>query len=245
MIPVAVFAAVFGYVASRSIVAVTDAHRLGWNDRWRSPICTFDATHSLNLLMTKCRQEGHRQRRSNVIVMISNMVLSVGMALVVPSLWLWPSYAVFVVAMVLLTVTDLDTMLIPNRMLGPLLASGFVLLAVGWLVDTDSGSMVRAILGALGYFAAMYLLALIARGGLGYGDVKLALLIGLFTAYLSWGALLVAGIGSFLVGGVVSLLLLASKARGRKDAIPFGPFMVVAGLTATIWGAAITDWYLG
>lgn len=245
MIPLAVFATVFGYFASRSIVAATDAHRFGWTDRWRSPVCTFDEEHSLNFLMTRCREEGHRQRRTNVAVTIATIALCISMVFVAPSLWMWPSYAVFAVAMVLFTVTDLDTMLIPNRMLGPFLGLGFVLMVAGWLIDTDSGSIIRAVLGAVGYFAAMYLLALIARGGLGYGDVKLALLIGLFTAYLSWGALLVAGIGSFLVGGVVSLGLLAFRARGRKDAIPFGPFMVVAGLTATIWGAAISDWYVG
>jgi leader peptidase (prepilin peptidase)/N-methyltransferase len=91
----------------------------------------------------------------------------------------------------------------------------------------------------------MYVLALIARGGLGYGDVKLAILIGAFTGFLGWNHVLVAGFGAFLIGGTVSLVLLATRLRSRKDAIAFGPFMIAAGLVAVVWGSAISDWYRG
>jgi leader peptidase (prepilin peptidase)/N-methyltransferase len=241
----AVCAAVVGYAASRSIVALSDTHRLDLDDRWYGPVCTTDGEDGLNLSMSRCRGAGHPQRRSNLAVVVGTVVLMVVMVFVVPSLWLWPAFATFTFTMVLLTVTDLDTLLIPNRMLGPLVGIGFALLALGWIADRDSGSLPRAVVAAVGYFTVMYLLAIVARGGLGFGDVKLAVLIGLFTGYLSWGATLAAGVGSFLIGGLVSLILLGFKLKGRKDAIPFGPFMVAAGLIATIWGGEITRWYVG
>lgn len=171
-------------------------------------------------------------------------LLLAAMAFGVPSLWLWPAYAGFTIVTVLLAVTDLDTKLIPNRILGPGIVVCAVLLAVGWVFDRDAGSLIRAGLGALAYFAALYVLALIARGGFGFGDVKLAFLIGLMTGFLGWGPVIVAGVFAFFIGGITSLVLLATRRLTRKDSIPFGPFMVAAGLIATAWGTAITDWYL-
>lgn len=244
MLIVAAIAALVGFVSGRSIIAISDAHRMDRPDRWITPMCD-QCGGPLGVLTTQCRTNRHPQRRWNLVVMVVNTVLMVVMVGVVPSLWLWPAYAVFTAAMVLLTVTDLDTKLIPNRMLGPSLALGGALLGIGWLFDTSAGSPLRALGGAAGYFAAMYLLAILARGGLGFGDVKLAALIGLFTGFLSWEAVLIAGIGSFLIGGVTSIVLLVFRIRGRKDAIPFGPFMTVAAIVSVLWWQEISAWYTG
>jgi len=146
--------------------------------------------------------------------------------------------------MILLTVTDLDTKLIPNRILGPATVIGIVLLGLGYIVDTSSGSLVQALIGGVGYFLVMLLLALIVRGGLGFGDVQLAFLIGVFTGYLSLGHVLVSGIGSFLIGGLVAVFLLVTRRSGRKDAIPFGPFMTAAAIATIFFGQDIINWYL-
>jgi leader peptidase (prepilin peptidase)/N-methyltransferase len=124
-------------------------------------------------------------------------------------------------------------------------AISFPLLAAGWLLDQESGSLLIAAGGAAAYFGLMYVLALIARGGLGFGDVKLAILIGAFTGFLGWDHVLVAGFGAFLIGGTVSLVLLVTRLRSRKDAIAFGPFMIAASILAVLWGTPITEWYLG
>jgi leader peptidase (prepilin peptidase)/N-methyltransferase len=240
---VAFIAVVTGLVAARTVVAESDAHRLDRPDRWWDPICD-QCDGGLSFVMLRCRASRHRQRRSNAVVLVALPLLMVAMVFGVPSLWVWPAYAVFTISMVLLTVTDLDTKLIPNRILGPSIVACAVLLFVGWVFDRDAGSMIRSVLGALAYFFAMYVLALIARGGLGFGDVKLAFLIGMMTGFLGWGPVLVAGILGFVIGGVVSLALVVSGRLTRKDAIPFGPFMVAAGLVATAWGVAITDWYI-
>ncbi|MDH5364236.1 MAG: A24 family peptidase, partial [Dehalococcoidia bacterium] len=95
--------------------------------------------------------------------------------------------------------------------------------------------------GSIG-FALLLLIAIISRGGMGWGDVKLAALIGLATGFpLVLLALLIGAI----IGGLVAVALLIAKKRGRKEAIPFGPFLSLATLVTLLWGSSILNWYLG
>ena len=141
-----------------------------------------------------------------------------------------------------LTLTDIDSQLIPNRILFPGTVVGVLVLLAGSVVD--GGALLRPLLGGAAYFALLFVLALIARGGFGFGDVKLGFLLGVFTAYPAWEVLIVAVFAAFLLGGLISLLLIVSRLRSRKDAIPFGPYLVVGAYAALAWGSAIADWYL-
>ena len=67
---------------------------------------------------------------------------------------------------------------------------------------------------------------------------------GMYLAYQSWGTLVVGGVGAFLLGGVVGLLLIIFRIRGRKDKIPFGPYLVAGAYLALAFGPEIVDWYL-
>ncbi len=156
--------------------------------------------------------------------------------------WTLPAYLWFVAVTVTLTLTDIDTKLIPNRILYPGTVVGTVLLVGGALIE--GGPVVRALAGGALYFALLFVLALIARGGFGFGDVKLAFLLGLFAAYQSWDTLIVAIFAAFLLGGVVSLLLVVFRIRSRKDAIPFGPYLVIGAYVAIAWAGTISTWYL-
>ena len=78
---------------------------------------------------------------------------------------------------------------------------------------------------------------------MGFGDVKLAGVLGLYLGWLGWGVLVVGGFLGFLLGAVVGGgLMLASKA-GRKTQIPFGPFMISGALIAVFVGSNIAGWY--
>jgi leader peptidase (prepilin peptidase)/N-methyltransferase len=233
-----------GLVASRSIVAEADAHRRDGGDRWWSPTCgTCDAT--LGVTMLVCSGDDHRQRRANGWIIVATAAVFGLVAAAVPSWWVLPAYLWFSYFAILLTVTDLDTKLIPNRILLPGTVGGVVLLVAGGLADGAPGDVARA--GASGaiYFTGMVLLALIARGALGFGDVKLAFLLGVFTGYLGWGYLVLGALGAFVLGGVISLLLLVTRRAGRKDSIPFGPFMTTAAVLAVVAGDRIIEWYVG
>ena len=244
MILAILLASLAGFIGSRVVVAEADAHRMGLGDRWWDPVCEVCGA-SLGVAMLRCSSGRHRQRSSNAAVVVGATIGSAALPLVVPTLWVTPAYVVFLLGTILLTVTDIDTKLIPNRILVRVLVLGGFLLVVGGLASSHPGAVARSIGGGLAYFGIMFALALIARGALGFGDVKLALVLGMFTAYLGWPHLTIAVLGAFLIGGVVSLVLLVSGRAGRKDAIPFGPFMVAGALLAVYAGDQIIRWYNG
>ncbi len=98
-----------------------------------------------------------------------------------------------------------------------------------------------AIGGSIG-LALFLLIVIVSRGGMGWGDVKLAALIGIVTGFRLVFVALLMGI---ILGGLVSVPLLALKIKKRKETIPFGPFLSVATIITLLWGNNILDWYLG
>ncbi|MDJ0496866.1 MAG: A24 family peptidase [Acidimicrobiia bacterium] len=158
---------------------------------------------------------------------------------------LLPALLVFTAATLGLALIDLDHQLIPNRVLFPAIGVTAALLVLGALVEGTGGDLLRAAAGGFGYFAFLLLVAIVARGGFGMGDVKLAFLLGLMLAFASWSALLVGIIGSILLGGVASVLLLVLGRKGRKAKFAYGPYLVFGAWVALVWGQEIADWYMG
>ncbi|NND04106.1 MAG: prepilin peptidase [Acidimicrobiia bacterium] len=225
----------------RSVVSPGSAcprcdHPLEWRDN--VPVVSWV------LLAGKCRHCGARISPRYPIVEVATAALFFLTFQVFGLIAVLPAQLWFVGVTIALTLTDLDHKKIPNRILFPSTAIGVVLLGIGALIDGQLGDYGRAILGGLIYFAALFLLALVARGGFGFGDVKLAAFLGLYATYLGWGQLVVAMVLPFVVGGVASILLLVTRIKGRKDAIPFGPYMVAGAYIAVFAGQAVVDWYL-
>jgi len=162
------------------------------------------------------------------------------------SAWaLLPAFLVFGGATLGIALIDLDHQLIPNRVLFPALGAGAVLLAGGALIEGDVTALVRGVLGGLTYFLILLIIGLAARGGFGMGDVKLALLLGLFLGYLGWGVLTVGAVLAILLGGVASILLLVVTRSGRNAKFAYGPYLVAGSWVAVMWGEQLVDWYLG
>jgi len=170
--------------------------------------------------------------------------VSVATVVTIGGRFVLPAYLWFVAVTALLTITDLEQKLIPNRITLPGGLIGAALLTVGALLDGDPERLAWAAIGAGGYFLFMLVLALLVPGGLGFGDVKLAPILGGFVAAEHLGYVLVAAIGAYVIGGITSALLLVTRLKTRKDTIPFGPYMVAAAYVALFAGGAIVDWYL-
>jgi len=146
---------------------------------------------------------------------------------------------------IIVFVIDLEHGLILNRVLyvGAAAALLFALfLPQPYLIRWVVGGVANAAIGGVIGFVVFLVIALASRGGMGWGDVKLAALVGLATGF---PLVFVAVIMAALLGGVVAVVLLATKKRGRKQAIPFGPFLSVAALVTLLWGSGILYWYLG
>jgi leader peptidase (prepilin peptidase)/N-methyltransferase len=155
-----------------------------------------------------------------------------------------PAYLFFAAISVVLTVIDLDTRRLPDAIVLPAYP---VALAFGVVTVGSHGwwPMERAFIGGA-VLAGLYLALWYLTGGrgLGYGDVKLAGLVGGYAAWLGWGSLVAAGFGAFLLGGAVGVVLMAAGRAGRRTALPFGPFMLAAAWLAVFAGDALSEAYL-
>jgi leader peptidase (prepilin peptidase)/N-methyltransferase len=150
------------------------------------------------------------------------------------------AYLVFGAVAVALTLIDLDVHRLPNVIVGPAYPVLAVLLALG----ADRGTLVRATLGTAVLLAFFLLVVLLAPGAMGFGDVKLAGVVGGMTAFLSWGAFLTAAFGAFLLGAVAGLILIAGGRAGRRSAVPFGPFMLVAAWCSILGASGLGELYM-
>ena len=197
------------------------------------------------LLRGKCRSCGERISFRYPLVEAATAGLFASVPFVIGASWTIPAYWWLVAVSVVLVLTDLDHKRIPNRILFPGIVVGTVLLAIGSAADGELWSFGRALGGGAAYFGGLLVIALLARGGFGYGDVKLAFLLGEFLAYQTWGLLAAGAMLAILTGGVVALGLIVARRASRKDAIPFGPSMVAGAFAALVIGQNVVDWYVG
>ncbi|MBE1494486.1 leader peptidase (prepilin peptidase)/N-methyltransferase [Amycolatopsis lexingtonensis] len=143
-----------------------------------------------------------------------------------------PAYLYFGAIGVALALIDLDCRRLPDAIVLPSYPVLAVLLgASAWYRD-DWWALARAGIGGAALFAFYLLLAFAYPKGMGFGDVKLAGLLGGILGYLSWTALLLGAFGGFLLGAVAGVVVLAAGKGDRKTALPFGPFMIAAALIA-------------
>ncbi|QSX09619.1 prepilin peptidase [Alkalibacter rhizosphaerae] len=152
--------------------------------------------------------------------------------------WMLLVHLVFVAVLIAMTFIDLDHQIIPDE-LNVFLLVIFVVanLALGFIPWKD------AVFGALAGFIPLFLLVLLTGGaGMGMGDVKLMFVLGLYLGL--WHTLLTLFL-SFIYGGFFGVVLLATKIKKRKDAIPFGPWIALAALTTLYFGSNLISWYLG
>ncbi len=193
-----------------------------------------------------CGRCGRKTWREPLLAVLG-VLTAIGFANTIgPELTLVP-YLAFLTLTLALGITDLDALRIVDRLnlRGTILVVST--LGIAALIDDAGSSFVRALLGGVAYFVGTNLLFLIAGGkGFGYGDVKLSFQLGVFTAFISWGTL---GWGVFLtalIGGLLSIVVLATAAIARarskrgpdsagattiKDAmrveLPYGPSMIL------------------
>jgi leader peptidase (prepilin peptidase)/N-methyltransferase len=147
-----------------------------------------------------------------------------------------------------LLVTDLEHNMLPNKIIYPGMVIALILAILGSIFGFEltgvTGSSSRlwiinaAIGGGIG-FGLLLIPALIYRGGMGWGDVKLAGLIGLVTGF---PLVFVAMFLAIVSGGLTAAILVLVKLKSRKDTIPFGPFLCLATIATLFWGNDLLNW---
>jgi leader peptidase (prepilin peptidase) / N-methyltransferase len=143
---------------------------------------------------------------------------------------------VFVAMLAIITLTDLDLRIIPNKVL---IVGAVLCLAIA--IPTDPGGVPERLIAAAAAGGVFFLVVLAYPRGMGMGDVKLVATMGLFLGRAVAPAIL-AGL---LAGSIIGLALIATQgAQARKMAIPFGPFLALGGIVGLLAGHHLVDIYL-
>ncbi|MDD4239676.1 MAG: prepilin peptidase, partial [Desulfotomaculaceae bacterium] len=133
------------------------------------------------------------------------------------------------------TVIDWRYRIIPDRL-------NLAGLLLGVVLIFESREVLTA--NAIGFLAGggiLYLVALVSRGGMGGGDIKLAAVMGLL---LGWQYLLLALFLACAAGAFVGILLVLTKLKSMKEALPFGPYLALGSVIAALAGDRLISWYL-
>jgi len=145
---------------------------------------------------------------------------------------------------IIIFVIDLEHGLILNKVVYPGMVVALLLALLpqpGLAPQIATRVAYAAVGGGIG-FGIFLLIAIVSRGGMGWGDVKLAALIGLATGF---PLVFLAIIMGAILGGIVAVALVIAKKRKRRQTIPFGPFLALAAMVTLLWGSNILSWYLG
>jgi leader peptidase (prepilin peptidase)/N-methyltransferase len=145
---------------------------------------------------------------------------------------------------VALAVVDWRTKRLPTKVILPSYAVVGLLTVVAAGLGDDWPSLVRALWGLVLARGTFWLLWLIYPRGMGFGDVRLAGVLGLALGLLGWGQLTLGIYAGFLLGGVGGLVLSAARVVDR-GAYPFGPFMLLGALVGVVLGGPLAEVYLG
>jgi leader peptidase (prepilin peptidase) / N-methyltransferase len=212
------------------------------------------------LLGGRCRDCREPIAARYPLVELANALLWAALALRFGHGFAFLAFAVFCSALLAITMIDVDHWIIPDAITLPGavagLAASFVLpprgslLAdalhhhlhlgrlPGFLASPGFWDSLIALLIGGGFF---YLVAVVSRGGMGGGDIKLTAMMGAFLGLRDLGVAVFIGL---LAGSAVGVGLMLAGRKGRKDAIPFGPFLALGGVCAVFWGRPLVDWYL-
>ncbi|MDR5709950.1 MAG: prepilin peptidase [Armatimonadota bacterium] len=141
------------------------------------------------------------------------------------------------VLLVVVFFIDLEHRIVPDRLTLPGMVLGLLLS----FARAGLPGFFGALLSGIGAGGVLMLVALLSRGGMGGGDIKLAAMLGCF---LGWPRVAVGMFAGVLLGGLGAFALLVAGRKSRKDYIPFGPALALGGFVGMEWGSQLLSAYL-
>lgn len=208
--------------------------------RWRDDVPVL----SWLLLRGRCRDcQAPISKRYPLVELATAAVFGV-MAAVVGADAALPAFLYLAAIGVALWMIDLDVKRLPDAIVLPSYVVAVVLLGVAAAFSGDWDDLLRALMAMVALYAFYFVLHVVHPKGMGFGDVKLAGVLGLYLGWLGWAEVVVGGFLGFFLGGVIGILLLLTRRAGRKSQIPYGPYMLAGALIAIAWGGALADLYL-
>jgi leader peptidase (prepilin peptidase)/N-methyltransferase len=196
------------------------------------------------LLRGRCRGCGMAISRRYPLVEVGTAALFVALTVRLGPSPALPAYLYLAAVGIALAAIDIDVHRLPDALTLPSYGVGILLLGAAALADHGAPQLMRALLGMAACFAVYFALAVVYPAGMGFGDVKLAGLLGLYLGWLGWAAWAVGLFAGFFLGGAAGLVLLALGRASRKTALPFGPFMLTGAALAILFGEPIARVWL-
>tara|TARA_Y100000310_G_scaffold180660_1_gene180577 strand:- start:158 stop:961 length:804 start_codon:yes stop_codon:yes gene_type:complete len=150
----------------------------------------------------------------------------------------------FIAVLVIIFTYDLKHMLIPDKVIFPaIIIAALYAIFNSLFIIHNTLFILKYLLSASIGSAFFYALYTFSRGRwIGFGDVKLAIFMGLM---LGWPNIILALLLGFLIGGIIGIILILKHKKQLKSQVPFGPFLVIGTLITMFFGDLIINWYLG
>jgi leader peptidase (prepilin peptidase)/N-methyltransferase len=160
------------------------------------------------------------------------------------------AYDAMGLGLVAMSAIDLERMIVPVRVFYPTLVVTALLLGIASVVYGREGALWRAAVVGIASSALFFVIHVVQPRGMGFGDVRLAGLVGFSTGWLGdgWHAAARAGaafLAAFVLGAVIGLGVMAATGGGRKTKIPFAPFLAAGGVVSVLFGSTIAHAWLG
>ena len=211
-----------------------------------TPIKVWDniPVFSYIMLAGKCRSCGAKISFRYPLVEAINALLYAALLWRFGIGWHTLFYFALSSAMIVITFIDLDFQIIPDSRPLPGILIGLI---AGALILPDPFmrwsplGYKASIIGVAAGFGLFYAVAVLSRGGMGGGDIKMMAMVG---AIMGWKTVLLTTFLGSLLGSVWGLFLMVAKGKGRKTKVPFGPFLAAGTIISLFSGQEILYWYL-
>ncbi len=145
-------------------------------------------------------------------------------------------WLLLVPAGVLLAVVDVASRRLPDVLILALAVGVLALLGIAALLPGAGGSWMSALFGSFIVGACSLVVFLVSRG-FGFGDVKLALLLGAVLGWYGWPVVVVGMFAGYLFGALYGMALVFAGRAGRRARIAFGPFLLAGAFVGVLWGS--------
>jgi leader peptidase (prepilin peptidase)/N-methyltransferase len=191
------------------------------------------------LLRGHCRDCGSTIAARYPLVELSCGILFAALAARFGYDWALPAFLVLFAGLLALSIIDVETLKLPKVVVWPLTALVGALLVLAAAVTGQWHDLFVGAVSGAAWFALFFALNLASPRVLGFGDVRLAFVLGLALGWLGWREVIFGFLAANLIGAVVGIVLIASRRISRQQQIPYGVFLAAGCAVAVFAGSGV------
>ena len=188
------------------------------------------------LLRGRCRHCGEPISARYPLVELACGALFAGLVARFGYDWALPAYLVLFAGLLALSVIDVETLLLPKVIVWPLSIAVTALFVLAAAITGEWHPLLVGVISGAAWFVLFYGMNLASPRMLGYGDVRLAPVLGLALGWLGWRSVLLGFFAANLIGAVIGITLIATKRMSRQQQIPYGVFLALGCAVAVFAG---------